>query len=506
MIRFKEIGSTESKTFTSQQGYSKTEEDTSGILKMSNSSPKFSINEFYLTGLMRLQEDKFTTRRMSRSKDRISFELSTPKKPFNERIKEKISMIKKETKINNKFLNRLKGETKEYFSNKKSFHKVFDSIDNSFELQQEVLQGVMCYKPELGNVLESSMASLTNSCLAMCSLLRQEIFQIQEITEAKLRESLDNVNKAEKQRAILEETINKYDLLLHNRQAEINHCSEKIDSLNKENNFMAEWVHKKTQTTLAATDSRQSMIRLDHEGKSNYNNLYKNIANLKTDTESLTEVISQMEREQSTKSKLSTEFKGILSEMLKGEKHDQSTQISEHEMFWEFSSTAERQKGFNVNIGADNFLDMGICFKDKNNFRQLGDKADNLSRANMYTSIEEYRTNGEPIDSNDRSRLLDANIKEGVPSVHDKGRAFQLEFGLLKNYIWELPLSIKLFLNNTLEKKDTVKIRPWVVLKRDIGEFFHFAAINAQIQCGRVGLTTSMDEMLCMFFLEVVSC
>lgn len=191
--------------------------------------------------------------------------------------------------------------------------------------------------------------------------------------------------------------------------------------------------------------------------------------------------------------------------MLKGEKHDQSTQVNEHELYWDCSNTATRLKASNLNIGGDNILDLGIYILDKENFSQVLSKADNLTKANLHKptfSIEERQKLGPEavLEGSDKSKASEAHSED---QGAEKTKAFQLEYGVLKNFTWDLPMSIKVFLKNALESKVSIKIKPWVALKRDIIEFFGYACRNAQVQSGRVGLTTSMDELLCMYFLEV---
>lgn len=228
--------------------------------KQNRSYTKYSINDFYLTGLVKLKQHTLASSKQPKIKDQSSLELSIPKKTIDQRITETLTKIRKESRIENKFFNRLEGATKEYFLEKKQFHKVFTNFDSAFELQQHVLNGVKCYKPELGTMLESSMGTLLDCCIGLCRLVKKEVMQIEEETELRLKDTSNNYYKLEKQRAGLEVSLRNYQMLVKAKEVEFEVAQGQIQSLREENKYLTEWIRKQTEFTIQAATQGRIMI------------------------------------------------------------------------------------------------------------------------------------------------------------------------------------------------------------------------------------------------------
>lgn len=239
----------------------------------------------------------------------------------------------------------------------------------------------------------------------------------------------------------------------------------------------------------------------ENDAQFKYKDFYKNIDDLRKHAADLQDVIVNMENEAFKRSEISTKFTGVLNEMLKGSKHDQSTQVYEHELCWDANDAVSPQKLDNMNVNSGNILELGVNIRDKEVSSKVLSKVDSLAQANF----EKKRPLGESVPKLD---LLESSLKHSktVDSSNEvKGKAFQLEFGLLKNFAWSIPCTLEIFLKNLIPQKDTVKVLPWKSIKKDIEGFENYMLQAARSMTSRVSMTTQGDDFLCMYFLDVVS-
>jgi hypothetical protein len=207
-----------------------------------------------------------------------------------------------------------------------------------------------------------------------------------------------------------------------------------------------------------------------------------------------------MELETFKRTEISQEFTGILNEMLKGSKHDKSTQVMEHELQWDSSNASSPLRFQNLNLGAENFLEIGIKIDDKNVESEILSQGDHLIHANLTKPkvVGDGEVKVEPLETSLKGS------KSGDGLVDRKEKAFQLEYGLLKNFMWSIPCTLSVFLKNTIAQKDAAKVLPWHILRKEIDSFYQYIANASKNMTARVAVTTSFEEYLCMYLLDVV--
>lgn len=207
-----------------------------------------------------------------------------------------------------------------------------------------------------------------------------------------------------------------------------------------------------------------------------------------------------MEVEAFKRTEISQDFTGVLNEMLKGSKHHKSTQVMDHDLQWDSENASNPVRFKNMNLGAENFTELGIKIDDQNLESQMLLQGDNLTLANFgkRKPTGEIEEMPEPLET-------DANALQGLESSADhKERAYQLELGLLQNFMWAIPCSIKVFMKNVAAQKDTAKVLPWHVLRKEIESFYSYVSLASKNMVARVAMTTSFEEYLCMYLLDVV--
>ena len=71
---------------------------------------------------------------------------------------------------------------------------------------------------------------------------------------------------------------------------------------------------------------------------------------------------------------------------------------------------------------------------------------------------------------------------------------------------WKLPISMLIFLNTMFNTKTSVKVTPWLSLKKSIYEIYEMRALRCGELEGSVGSSyVTLDEFTCLYFLSVRS-
>ena len=69
---------------------------------------------------------------------------------------------------------------------------------------------------------------------------------------------------------------------------------------------------------------------------------------------------------------------------------------------------------------------------------------------------------------------------------------------------WKLPLSMLIFLNTMFNTKTSVKITPWLSLKKTIFEIYEMRCNHAtELEASIGGSYITMDEFTCLYFMNV---
>lgn len=208
-----------------------------------------------------------------------------------------------------------------------------------------------------------------------------------------------------------------------------------------------------------------------------------------------------MELESFKRTEISQEFTGILNEMLKGSKHDKSTQVMEYELEWNSENASSPFKFQNLNLGSENFIELGIKIEEKNIESEILSQGDNLTHSNF--------TKKKPnVEVEVKLDAIEQSLKGGKSTDGQsagKERAYQLEFGLLKNFMWSIPCTLSVFMKNVYSQKDSSRVLPWHVLRKEIDSFYLYVGNASKNMTARVSVTTSFEEYLCMYLLDVLS-
>ena len=238
----------------------------------------------------------------------------------------------------------------------------------------------------------------------------------------------------------------------------------------------------------------------ENDAQFKYKDFYKNIDDLRKHALDLQDVINSMESEAYKRSEISSQFTGVLNEMLKGSKHDQSTQVYEYELCWDSDNAITPQKLENMNVNSGNILELGVNIHDKDSISKVMSQSDVLTQANF----DKKKKKGGSLAKLDLLESSPKQSKYTEGSYEVKGKAFQLEFGMLKNFGWTMSCTLEIFLNNLMPQKDTVKVLPWSIIKKDIEGFESYMLLASKSLTSRVSMTTQGDDYLCMYFLDVI--
>lgn len=222
---------------------------------------------------------------------------------------------------------------------------------------------------------------------------------------------------------------------------------------------------------------------------------------MKKHADELQQVVTSMELEAFKRTEISQEFTGILNEMLKGSKHDQATQVMEYELEWNIQNASNPFKFQNMNLGAENLIELGIKLEEKNIESEILSQGDNLTHSN-FTKKKLFTEAEVKLDGLEHSLK---GSKSGDGQSLAKERAYQLEFGLLKNFMWSIPCTLSVFMKNAYGQKDTAKVLPWHILRKEIDSFYSYVSNASKNMTARVSVTTSFEEYLCMYLLDVLS-
>jgi hypothetical protein len=199
----------------------------SGILnssiKSGRSQSQVNVNDFYLTRLMSLRNEKQTELLKSQNLG-ISSSISKPKKTKEQIIGEAITLTQADSRRENKFFNRLIGTMKAFYGSRQAFVTLFEKLDTAFEVQVKVRDQVACYKPELGVLMQESVRDLYEVSMELLSATKKEIDIAGKLNELKLKVNTEKMNEMETQRTSLQALLTNYEHLIWAKNTEVDKC------------------------------------------------------------------------------------------------------------------------------------------------------------------------------------------------------------------------------------------------------------------------------------------
>jgi hypothetical protein len=200
-----------------------TQHQGSGMLnssmKMCRSRSTFNINDFYLTNLLALKSDSKVA--PAANKSQIMSPLSLPKKIPAQKYEEMAKALHVESRLNNRFFNRLVGAVKEFYEARPKFLNLFHKFDSAFQMQGKIIENVSGYKPELGVLMEESVSTLYQSCIDLLNFAKKEIDQSTLNNEQLLKVNTERMLKLESHKTTLEDLLMKYEHLVGAKNTEV---------------------------------------------------------------------------------------------------------------------------------------------------------------------------------------------------------------------------------------------------------------------------------------------
>lgn len=151
----------------------------------------------------------------------MSSPLSLPKKTPAQKYEESARVLQVESKLDNKFFNRLQGGVKEFYGARPKFLNLFHRFDSSFQMQGKIIDSVYCYKPELGVMMQNSVSTLYQTCIDMLVYTKKEIDIATMCNEQKLKVNTERMIKMETHNATLEDLLMKYEHLVGAKNTEV---------------------------------------------------------------------------------------------------------------------------------------------------------------------------------------------------------------------------------------------------------------------------------------------
>ncbi len=202
-----------------------------------------------------------------------------------------------------------------------------------------------------------------------------------------------------------------------------------------------------------------------------------------------------------------------LRSMMIGEKTTKECQVNELELKWGVENVA------NLDVIQNEFFDNSMKLRGAGiSFDSHAQKIrpnDNLEKLEIESELElkarvpsADQAVSEAEAGTDKAtapqthtvdELEDKKKKPEVPVFHQEDKRLQVDS-------WKLPLSMLIFLNNMFNSKTSVKITPWLSLKKTIFEVYELRCQGcAEVEASVGGAYVTMDEFACLYFMHVVS-
>lgn len=220
-----------------------------------------------------------------------------------------------------------------------------------------------------------------------------------------------------------------------------------------------------------------------------------------------------MESEQAEKFDFLNNMNFTLKTMLGSGRFDKSTQVDEVELSWGM-----------LNISDVDIIEREYISKPEMNFATTAFEFRGKEKVLKNYKIEDNKDliiyehmKKDPTDFYEDTKL-DKNTVPNIDNSNKNEQNLNLESLLKKENLqekinkkntdnafdsWKLPFGMMIFLKNVFEERDTVKVLPWLIVKKTIFEIYYDRIENEEEISGHISNNfINLEEYTCIYFLK----